>query len=195
VDAGGPYEIVEGTAATLTASGTEPHGGALIYAWDLDMNGTFETSGQAVTFSAGGLEAPTTLTVGVRATGPTGLSATDTATVKVIWLFNGFAGKNEERPAVNTAKAGANLNLRFSLDGDQGIAVIEAGYPRSGAYTCGGRPLLDAAEPTTGDLNLAGSGQYSYGWKTNKLWANSCRSFVLKLADGTYHYVDVFFDK
>ena len=195
MDAGGPYAIVEGTVGTLTASGMEPHGGALSYAWDLDFNGTYETSGQAVTFSASGLEAPATLTVGVRATGPTGLTATDTATVSVIWEFNGFAGKNEERPAVNIAKAGANLILRFSLDGAQGIAVLEAAYPRSGSYSCSGAPLADATEPTTGDLNPAGNGQYSYGWKTNKLWANSCRSFVLKLADGTYHYVDVFFDK
>jgi len=123
------------------------------------------------------------------------MTATDMATVNVVWEFEGFTGKNEERPGVNTAKAGANLILRFALDGDQGIAVLEVGYPRSGAYTCAGTPLLDAAEPTTGDLNLAGSGQYSYGWKTNKLWANSCRTFVLKLADGRYHYADVFFDK
>ena len=77
------------------------------------------------------------------------------------------------------------------------MAILAAGYPRSGSYTCGGTPLLDATEPTTGD-GLAfsvQSGQYSYAWKTNKLWANTCRTFVLKLADGTYHYVDVFFNK
>ena len=57
------------------------------------------------------------------------------------------------------------------------------------------RRSLDATEPVTGDVNFAGSGQYSFAWKTNKAWANTCRAFVLKLADGTYHYVDVFFDK
>ena len=32
-----------------------------------------------------------------------------------------------------------------------------AGYPRSGAYTCGGTPLLDATEPVSADgLNFAG---------------------------------------
>jgi hypothetical protein len=121
--------------------------------------------------------------------------ATDTANVDVIWQFGGFAGKNEARPSLTTAKAGANLNLRFTLDGDQGMEVIAAGYPRSGPYTCGGAPLLDATEPVTGDANFAGVGQYSFAWKTNKAWANSCRTFVLKLADGTYHYVDVFFDR
>ena len=159
------------------------------------MNGSYETSGQTVMFSAAALQAPQTKTVGVRVTGPSGLMATDTATVNVIWSFGGFSGKNEGRPAVSTGKAGANLSLRFTLAGDQGMAVIAAGYPRSGAYTCGGSPLLDATEPVSADLSFAGNGQYSFAWKTNKLWANTCRTFVLKLADGTYHYVDVFFDK
>jgi len=167
----------------------------LSYAWDLDLDGTYEVLGQTATFSAMNLEAPMSRAVRVRATGPTGVTATDTTTVNVTWNFGGFGGKNEGRPALSRGKAGANLNLRFALDGDQGIAVLAAGYPRSGAYTCGGTPLLDATEGTTGDLNLAGNGQYSYGWKTNKAWANTCRTFVLKLADGTYHHVDVFFDR
>ena len=186
---------MEGAAGVLTAAGTDPQGGALSYAWDIDLDGTYESLGQNATFSAAGLEAPMTRAVRVRVTGPTGLTATDTATVNVVWGFGGFGGKSEGRPAVTTAKAGANLNLRFTLDGDQGVAVLAAGYPRSGAYTCGGTPLLDATEPTTGDLNLSGNGQYSYGWKTNKAWANTCRTFVVKLADGTSHYVDVFFDR
>ena len=161
------------------------------------MNGTYETSGRIVSFSAAGLQAPAARTVGVRVTGSTGLTATDSASVNVIWQFPGFVGKNEGRPAVNTAKAGANLNLRFTLDGNQGMAVLATGYPRSGAYACGGTPLVDATEPTIGDgLTYSVTGaQYSYAWKTNKLWADTCRTFVLKLADGTYHHVDVHFDK
>ena len=77
------------------------------------------------------------------------------------------------------------------------MAILAAGYPTSGTYACGGTPLSDAVTPTIGD-GLAfspTSGLYSYAWKTDKAWANSCRTFVLKLADGTHHYVDVFFDK
>ena len=150
-----------------------------------------------MSFSAAGLEAPTTRTVGVRVTGPTGLTATDTATINVIWDFGGFLGKNEERPAAEHSEGRSQPDLRFTLDGDQGMAVLAAGYPRSGSYTCGGTPLArchradDRGRPGV----LGESGQYSYAWKTNKLWADTCRTFVLKLADGTYHYVDVFFDK
>ena len=180
VDAGGPYAAIEGTSVGLTATGTEPDDAALTFEWDLNMNGTYETSGQTVSFSAAALEAPASRTVRVRVTGPSGLTATDTATINIIWDFGGFLGQNQERPASNTAKA-----------------VPAAGYPRSGPYTCGGNPLLDANDPTTGGglAFSAESGQYTYPWKTNKLWATTCRTFVLKLADGTYHYVDVFFDK
>jgi predicted extracellular nuclease len=197
VDAGGPYQVIEGSSVGLTATGTEPDDGTLIYEWDLDNDGSYETTGRSVTFSAAALQAPQSKTVGVQVTGPTGLTATDTATINVIWNFGGFAGQNQERPASNTAKAGSNLTIRFSLGGDQGLAVIAAGYPRSGAYTCGGTPLLDATEPTTGDgLTFSvNTGQYSYPWKTSKSWANTCRTFILKLGDGTYHYVDVLFIK
>jgi hypothetical protein len=39
----------------VSATGSQPDGQALTYRWDLDDNGTFETLGQSVTFSAAGL--------------------------------------------------------------------------------------------------------------------------------------------
>ncbi len=51
-DAGGPYTVGEGASVQLTATGTDPNGDALTYDWDLDGNGSYETPGQTVTFSA-----------------------------------------------------------------------------------------------------------------------------------------------
>lgn len=95
-DAGGPYEVAEGSDVTLDASGSEPadrlH--ALDVAWDLDGDGRFgETASAAArgderglrpTFSADGLDGPSTHEVSVRVTDPTtGMVGTDTAEVSV----------------------------------------------------------------------------------------------------------------
>ena len=84
VDAGGPYTVGEGGTVTLSATGTDPNGDTLSYAWDLDNNGSFETLGQKVTFSAALIDgsAPRNRTVGVRVSDGTA-SATDTAQVTI----------------------------------------------------------------------------------------------------------------
>ncbi len=81
VDAGGPYSVNEGSSVTLTATGSDPNSDTLTYAWDLDNNGSFETSGQNVSYTA--LDGPGSYTVNVKATDPLGLFATASATVNV----------------------------------------------------------------------------------------------------------------
>jgi predicted extracellular nuclease len=106
VDAGGPYEVRERGSVTVTASGSDPENGPLSYAWDLDGNGSFETPGQTATFSARNLRAPATRTIAVRVTDDGGLTATDSATVKVIWNFTGFFQPVDNPPVFNVVKAG-----------------------------------------------------------------------------------------
>ena len=84
VDAGGPYNVNEGSSVTLSATGSDPNGDSLTYAWDLDNNSSFETPGQSVAFSAVLLDGPSSYTVNVKATDPGGLFADDTATVNVL---------------------------------------------------------------------------------------------------------------
>jgi uncharacterized protein len=80
---GGPYVVAEGGNTTLGASGTDPEGDTLTYAWDLDNNGTFEAAGQNVTFSAAVLDGPSTWTVRVRVSdGDQATVATTTVTVQ-----------------------------------------------------------------------------------------------------------------
>ena len=118
VDAGGSYAVNEGSAVTLNATGSDPNGDSLTYAWDLDNNGSFETAGQSVSFSAAALDGPSSYTVKVKATDPLGLSAESTATVNV----------NNVAPSVNASFASsslscgtnnATLNINFS---DPGVA-------------------------------------------------------------------------
>ena len=84
VSAGGPYSVGEGESLTVTASGTDPNDDPLTYAWDLDNDGSYETPGQSVTFSAADLDGPSSSTIAVQVTDDGGLSAIDQATVDVL---------------------------------------------------------------------------------------------------------------
>src|SRR5919199_1646646 len=79
--AAGPYAVAEGSSIPLSASGTDPEGGTLSYAWDLDDNGTFETPGQTATFSAA--DGPANPTVKVRVSDNGGLSTVASTTVAI----------------------------------------------------------------------------------------------------------------
>ena len=84
VDAGGPYDVYENGSVQVTAIGTDPENQPLLYEWDLDNNGSFETPGQSPTFSAVGLAAPSTHTISVRVTDSGGLTYVDEATVTAL---------------------------------------------------------------------------------------------------------------
>jgi hypothetical protein len=81
VAAGGPYAAAEGASIQLSATGSDPDGDPITYAWDLDGNGTFETPGQTVTYAA--VDGPATPTVTVKATDPSGASAVDSTIVTI----------------------------------------------------------------------------------------------------------------
>lgn len=82
--AGGPYDVAERGFASLTGTATDPNpGDTLTYSWDLDNNGTFETSGQNVTFSAVGLDGPSSQTVALQVCDNHNACATSQASVIV----------------------------------------------------------------------------------------------------------------
>ena len=93
---------------------------------------------------------------------------------------------------MNSVKAGAAVPVKFTLGGDQGLNVFAAGYPRTQQVLCSTNTLIDAVEET---VSAGGSGlsydavteQYTFVWKTDKAWANTCLELQVKFADGQLH--------
>ncbi len=83
VTTSGPYTVDEGGSVIVSAAGSDPDGDPISYAWDLDNNGSYETPGQSVTFSAAVLDGPTIATIAVQAIDPGGLSTTASTTVQI----------------------------------------------------------------------------------------------------------------
>lgn len=113
--------------------------------------------------------------------------------------FNGFLSPVDNPPVVNAVKAGQAIPFKFTLSGDLGLDVL-FGTPTSATFACAsGLPTGDD-EPTataggTGLTYDPVSGIYTYAWKTDKAWANECRTFSLTLDDGTYRSADFRFRK
>lgn len=81
VNPGGPYAVDEGQTVTLFGSATDPEGSAVSYRWDLDGDGSFETVGQNVTFSALDHDGPLVLAVRLEARDGAGVAGTAQTTV------------------------------------------------------------------------------------------------------------------
>jgi predicted extracellular nuclease len=131
VDAGGPYTVDEGGTVRVSASGSDPDGGTLTYAWDLDNDGAFDdATGANATFSAAGLDGPTARTIRVRATDAGGLSAVDEATVNVENV-----APTATFVAPPTALAGAPFALALTNPHDPSSTDTAAGFTY--AFDCG----------------------------------------------------------
>jgi hypothetical protein len=99
---------------------------------------------------------------------------------------------------VNKLRAGAVLPIVFSLNGYQGHHVLAPHYPRSVSMTCGSHADLDGGQRAhaaghKGLHYVPTYDVYVFLWKTKSHWDNSCRQFVLKLSDGSYHRADARF--
>ena len=154
VDAGGPYSVDEGSSVSVSATGSDPDGGALTYAWDLDDDGTFETPGQTATFSAAAIDGPATQTIGVQATDPGGLSATATATVDIANVA----------PVVTSFTCPVNpvvLNTSVTLNGAFTDAGTADTHTASIAWADGSPSTAGTVTEASGIGTVSGSKTYS----------------------------------
>jgi hypothetical protein len=110
-----------------------------------------------------------------------------------IYDFVGFFQPIDNLPTLNIASAGSSIPVKFSLGGDQGLAIFAAGYPASSPIPC------DATEPgaiieetvNAGSSSLSydpTTDRYCYVWKTDKSWKGTCRMLVVGLNDGSHYF-------
>ncbi len=132
-----------------------------------------------------------TTTVSVTATDAAGNQSTCSFTVTVLYNFIGFLQPVDNQPMVNVVSAGSAVPVRFSLNGNKGLAIMAAGYPASQAMACnGGVQEVIEETVTAGASSLsydATTDTYTYVWKTDRAWRGTCRQLSVKLNDGTTH--------
>lgn len=127
-------------------------------------------------------------TVNCAARDAAGNARSGTFNVNVGYNFGAFVQPVDSLPTINLVKAGSAVPVKFSLAGNQGLAIMQTGFPKSGVVAC-----TTAAGDELGQTVTAGSSslqydattdQYTYVWKTERSWTG-CRSLHVTLRDGT----------
>jgi hypothetical protein len=82
--------------------------------------------------------------------------------------------------------------VKFELGGNFGLGILAAGSPMSVQVDCSSGAIADDVEATStaGASSLSydsTTDTYNYVWKTEPMWAGSCRTLRLTLDDGSVH--------
>ena len=185
-DAAGPYSGLKDASIPLDGSASaDPDGDSLSYNWRVNTSACSFNAATSVSPDLVCSEVGTyTVTLEVSDGNET---ATATATVTVIYDFGGFLDPIDPN-SVNVVKAGRTVPISFSLNGDQGLSILD-GSPTAVRVACdSGENLteVDNTEPA-GNSGLrydASTDTYTYVWKTKKSWKRQCRELQLSLDDG-----------
>jgi hypothetical protein len=108
------------------------------------------------------------------------------------YSFTGFFQPVDNLPTVNVASAGSAIPVKFSLGGNQGLAIFAPGYPASSPIECLADDPGTTIEETVNAGNSgvsydAATGQYTYVWKTQRSWSGTCRMLVVRLSDNNQY--------
>ncbi|MGH2674811.1 MAG: PxKF domain-containing protein [Actinomycetota bacterium] len=185
----------------LVAAGSSDSDFALArYTTDGALDASFDGDGKVVTDIAAGSQ-DVAYSLALQSDGKlvaAGASNADFAVARYLqispktYAFTGFFSPVNNLPTMNSVNGGRAVPVKFSLGGDQGLDIFEAGYPRSQQIACDSTAPVDGIEETVaaGGSSLSydpATDQYTYVWKTDKAWAGTCRQLVLKLDDGSVH--------
>ena len=113
--------------------------------------------------------------------------------------FTGFF-QPVDNNALNKAKAGAGIPVKFSLGGDFGLDIFAEGYPTVNLIGCATGATVDAIEQTVsvGSSSLeydAATDRYVYRFKSSKAWVGTCQRLTFVFTDGTVRTADFTFTK
>lgn len=178
---------------TITVDGgasTASDGTVVDYLWEFGDGNTATGKLVSHTYTTPG-NYLTTLAIRDNGGGEAFTSADHVVTIPK-YEFSGFFAPVDAAPVVNAMKAGRAVPMKFALGGDFGLGVMSAGSPTSVQVSCSTGAPTDDVEITTaaGGSSLsydAVTGTYTYVWKTATSWALTCRTFRMKLDDGTVH--------
>ena len=131
-----------------------------------------------------------TTTVKCSATDSHGNKSTGCFIVSVRYNFKGFFAPIKADGAINEAKAGKIIPIKFSLGGYMGMSVFAKGYPevkRVNGFKSSSVVRIDPIDCENKSCLQydMSTGQYIYLLKTDKSWANTTRKFIIKFKDGT----------
>ncbi|MFH2102581.1 MAG: PxKF domain-containing protein [Chloroflexota bacterium] len=119
------------------------------------------------------------------------LASSSETILNVIYDFSGFFPPVENPPILNLVRAGSAVPIKFSLDGNQGLEILEGSPLVREIYCDTMLPTSELTETIMAGANIlsydASEDQYIYVWKTNRQWAGTCRQLVVRLVDGTEH--------
>jgi hypothetical protein len=178
------------TIKATTAGSFDPDGSIVDYLWDFG-DGTLARGPEATHRYAEPGNYRVTLVIKDNDDG-LGFDTAEEDFVVSPYEFSGFKPPVNNPPTVNSANAGRAIPVKFSLGGDHGLDILEAGYPKVQRVDCqSGAPTDEIEETgTAGSSELtydAASGTYHYVWKTDKAWSGSCRRLLLGLNDSSDH--------
>jgi sugar lactone lactonase YvrE len=156
-DAGGPYDVNEGTTALLDASASsDPDGSIVTYAWDLDNDGSYETIGNPMGFDASSLDGPMgPFFIGLQVTDNLGATGSTTTSISVSNVppaaDAGGPYSGEVETAISLSGSAVDpadiLTYDWDLDGDGTYetsgANTQVTYNLAGDYTVGLRVTDD----------------------------------------------------
>lgn len=106
------------------------------------------------------------------------------------YSFSGFLKPTKNLPALNKDRAGRQVSLAFSLNGDHGLNILASGSPVSVSIPCepvGDVPVVNESTAPGVLVYDARKDTYRYQWDTDPAWAGTCRQFVLELDDRSVH--------